>query len=211
MCDRREIRVRSSLKFNIGGYRWLVEAQDENVVFGSFGYRFFTCSKPENALRFEMYHIPFQWGMWITLGCAMSTLAFCYVVWEKTVYPAGPADVGRVVLVLLSSLIEDCHPTASAASKKTAFRLPFGLWFLLSTVFSAGYIGVVINFLNVPPEPKPYNEWKSLPGLTIGEEGQNGTHRMNWFRRFSEMRGTYYQFGDMVRALRERSTNLNPP
>jgi len=178
---------------------------EELIGLGSVGYRFFSCFRQERTLKYDMYYRPFRWGLWITVGVAMFTLSLCYVLWESMFVQSGHPDFGQVILLLLSSLVEDCHSAAASAREKATFRLTFGPWFLLSVVLNAGYVGVVIEFLNVPPQPKPYDEWKTLPGLFV--EGVNLRDGRVWRRRTDAMRKKFPTVADIAKDLRERHSS----
>ena len=112
-----------------------------------------------------MYYRPFQKGLWVALGVPMGNLVVFYVLWDLAAGIGQRMDVGRVFLVLLSYLVEDCHPNKSEQGRCGIFRITFGSWFLLSTVLSGGYIGTVINWVNVRPPQRRFDECSSLPCL----------------------------------------------
>ncbi|OXA61990.1 hypothetical protein Fcan01_00941 [Folsomia candida] len=118
-------------------------------VVGSLGYSFLT-TWAEQRLRFELYTHPFQLEVWIGLLLTLlwlwgflRFLGFHILQNEKTFFSS--------FLCVLSGILDDGGINVPPPVwNSVVFRTVFGLWFLISPIFTNAYVGVAVSDLSAP-------------------------------------------------------------
>jgi hypothetical protein len=119
-----------------------------SVLINTNFVQFLTCHTKQ-ALKFDMYIIPFQPAVWASIGLSTSIIiAFTYAYLKLS-------DKYRSlrfcpVLFYLSFLVEDSCPTPSSLRNDSKFRILSGIWLLSVVVLVNCYIGLMIMEVSSP-------------------------------------------------------------
>ncbi|OXA45896.1 hypothetical protein Fcan01_19147 [Folsomia candida] len=109
-------------------------------------YNFMTCWS-QSMYDFGIFIIPFQNTMWISLAITTVGMIFLLSIYLRVI------RANRLVsswALFVSSLVGQSYSIAGQVEKRIAFRIGLGSWFLLTVIFTQGYIGLLLNYVCAP-------------------------------------------------------------
>ncbi|CAN8032492.1 unnamed protein product [Ixodes persulcatus] len=100
---------------------------------------------PKEAVLF----LPFGPYVWVTLSACLIIFLFICFFAQKVLQ--NVSDFHAVAALLAASLVQQAYPVPPDAANAHSLRILFGVWYLMVTVLTTGYKGVITSLLcNVP-------------------------------------------------------------
>ncbi|OXA41151.1 hypothetical protein Fcan01_24014 [Folsomia candida] len=112
------------------------------------GFNFITCHE-DDEISFAFYAQPFQENLWIGLTLWVAGLTVLFKLYGNFVLKCDSSIVAWA-MAMFSSLIEQPAIVRKGFEGDKVFRVVFGLWTLLVTVFTNGYKGLAVNDVVAP-------------------------------------------------------------
>ncbi|CAL8134400.1 unnamed protein product [Orchesella dallaii] len=120
----------------------------ETVIISRDSYNFLTCYN-EDSITFAFYFQPFQLSLWITLVNYLPLLALLthiILILKKV----NKSDFNTYFFAY-SSILEHSFHMPNYLYKIESIRIVFGLWLLVSVIFTNAYKGIAITGVTAPP------------------------------------------------------------
>ncbi|CAL8134416.1 unnamed protein product [Orchesella dallaii] len=118
------------------------------VIVSSDAYNFLTCYN-KDSLQIGYYFQPFQRDLWITLLIFFAVLSIVTHIF-LIVKECNKSDFNSYFFVYSSMLEHSCHMPDYLYEIET-IRIVFGLWLLVSVIFTNAYKGIAITGVTAPP------------------------------------------------------------
>ncbi|OXA42419.1 hypothetical protein Fcan01_22871 [Folsomia candida] len=112
------------------------------------GFNFITCHE-DDEISFAFYAQPFQENLWIGLTLWVAGLTVLFKLYGNFVLKCDSSIVAWA-MAMFSSLLEQPAIVRKGFEVDKVFRVVFGLWTLLVTVFTNGYKGLAVNDVVAP-------------------------------------------------------------
>ncbi|OXA45897.1 hypothetical protein Fcan01_19146 [Folsomia candida] len=109
-------------------------------------YNVMTCWS-QSMYDFRIFVIPFHAKLWISLAITTVGMIFLLSIYLRVI------RANRLVsswALFVSSLVGQSYSIAGQVEKRSAFRIGIGSWFLLTVIFTQGYIGLLLNYVCAP-------------------------------------------------------------
>ncbi|CAL8134408.1 unnamed protein product [Orchesella dallaii] len=139
-------RLKKDFKFTITAFEqkqyWHL------VIVSSDAYNFLTCYN-KDSLQIGYYFQPFQRDLWITLLIFLAVLSIVTHIF-LIVKECNKSDFNSYFFVYSSMLEHSCHMPDYLYEIET-IRIVFGLWLLVSVIFTNAYKGIAITGVTAPP------------------------------------------------------------